>query len=249
MSLNQRNLRRGLAVLIQQNLIFHHTDPDTSITHYEANPEVAYNLVRTGKILDTIHRNYGEAAKEMVYNILLNGHMKVSEVMQLKSRGLMNGSAHPNGANGHANGASSETSATAEDDKDQTQETFDLIAYLIATGILEPLNMRMLQCPQDVRTEIDQELMKEYPSGLRGSKQKTEFNQKAREAWRDIQDESKDLKRKLEPDYIYGSGAKRRKLANGGRTNGFSAADRDDILDVSCFRKRYRAIPDADKIF
>jgi DNA-directed RNA polymerase III subunit RPC3 len=243
MSLNQRGLRRGLAVLIQQNLIFHHTDPDTSITHYEANPEVAYNLVRTGKILDTIHKNYGEEAKELVYNILLKGHMKVSEVMQLKSRGLMNGSAH---ANGHSNGTSSQTSATAEDEKNHAQETFDLLAYLIATGILEPLNMRMLQCPQDVRTEIDQDLMKQYPGGLRGSKQKTEFNQKAREAWREIQDESKDLKRKLEPDYLYGSGAKRRKLANGGRTNGFSAADRDDILDVSCFKKTSRAILDTD---
>lgn len=232
------HLRRGLGVLIQQNLIFHHTDPDTDVTHYEANPEAAYNLVRIGKILDTVHRNYGEEAKHLVYNVMVSGHMKVSELMQLKSlHAPANGSSHSNGL---ANAASSEksetpeTSTTAEDEPDHSQQTFELIAYLVAAGILEPLNMRMLQCPQDVRTEIDQELMKEYPAGPRGTKQKTEFNQRARESWKDIQEESKDLKRQLEPDYLFGAAAKRRKLANGGRANGISVTDRDQILDVSC---------------
>ncbi|KAI0137456.1 RNA polymerase III subunit RPC82 [Xylariales sp. AK1849] len=228
-SLNQRLIRRGLTVLIQQNLIFHHTDPDTHVTHYEANPEAAYNLVRTGKILDTVHRNYGEEAKSLVHHVFQNGHMKVSELIQLKPEDLPNG---PSCINGEANGTSSEASATAENGSDQTQQTFDLIAHLIAVGILEPLGVRMLQTPQDIRTEIDRDIMKEYPNGLRGAKQKSEFTQKAKIAWTDILDEAKALKRRLEHDYLHSSGAKRRKLANGGRTNGFPTCNRDDVLEL-----------------
>ncbi|KAH8677706.1 RNA polymerase III subunit [Xylariales sp. PMI_506] len=233
LALNQRLVRHGLTVLIQQNLIYHHTDPDSLVTHYEANPEAAYNLVRIGKILDNIHRNYGEEAQRIVNSVVLNGHMKVSELMQLSSHGLSNGHARANGqANGHTNGPSPEPVPTADVELDQKQQTFDLIAHLIAVGILEPLNMRMLQTPQDIRAELDREIMKtQYPSGLRGSKQKTEFNAKSREAWREILDESKALKYQLEADYLHGSSSKRRKLANGGRTNGFSIASQDDIID------------------
>lgn len=231
-SLSPRLVRHGLTVLVQQNLIWHHTDPDTLATHYEANAGAAYNVVRTGKILDTIHHNYGEEAKFLVHNILVNGHLKVSELMQLKSPHAPNGVSP---ANPETNGAASETSGTADDEPDHAQHTFDLIAHLIAVGMLEPLNMRSLQPPEDVRAELDREIMKDYPSGLRGTKQKNEFNARSKEAWREVQDESKDLKRRLERDYMNGPTTKRRKLANGASANGFSAVNRDDVIDVSCY--------------
>jgi DNA-directed RNA polymerase III subunit RPC3 len=215
--------------LIQQNVIWHHTDPDTLVTHYEANAEAAYNLVRTGKILDTIHHNYGEEAKFLVHNILLNGHLKLSELMELGAQRPANGVTH---AKAETNGAASETTSTAEEEPEHVQQTFDLIAHLIAVGILEPLNMRSLQPPEDVRAELDREIMKSYPSGLRGTKQKNEFNARSKEAWREVQDESKDLKARLERDYMNGPAIKRRKLANGAITNGFSAINRDDLIDV-----------------
>ncbi|KAM0815219.1 putative RNA polymerase III subunit RPC82-domain-containing protein [Seiridium cardinale] len=227
-SMTQRLVRHALAVLIQQNLIFHHTDSDTLVTRYEADPGAAYNLVRTGKILDAIHRGYGEEARDLVHQVMLNGHMSVSALMQLKSHGRINGTSH---TNGHTNGASSETSAMPEDDYDRSQRTFDLLAHLIAVGILEPLTMRMLQTPEDMRAEIERDLMKDYPSGLRGTKQKNEFNAKSKQAWQEVLDESKDLKRRLEPDYLSGSAAKRRKLANGSRANGFSSTNRDEIIE------------------
>ncbi|KAH6656464.1 RNA polymerase III subunit RPC82-domain-containing protein [Truncatella angustata] len=226
-SMNQRLVRHSLAVLIQQNLLFHHTDPFTLVTQYEARPDVAYNLVRTGKILDAIHRGYGEEARDIVHQVILNGHMKVSALMQLRSHVAANGKAH---MNGHANGTT-EASAGIDDDFEQSQRTFELIAHLIAIGLLEPLTMRMLQTPEDVRAEIEREVMKEYPTGLRGTKQKNEFNSKTMQHWRELLDESKDLKRRLEPDYSSLSAVKRRKLANGSRTNGFSAINRDDIID------------------
>lgn len=228
--MNQRLVRHGLAVLIQQNLIFHHTDPDTSVTRYEANTEAAYNLVRTGKILDVIHRNYGDEARDVVHQVILNGHMTVGSLLHHTSHRSANGTIH---TNGKTNGTSSETSTALEEDGDHTQRTFDLIAHLIAVGILEPLNMRMLQTPEDVRAEIEHDVMKDYPTGLRGTKQKNEFNARCMQAWREILDESKDLKQSLEADYLLSPGAKRRRLANGARNNNSSVINRDDIIHVS----------------
>jgi DNA-directed RNA polymerase III subunit RPC3 len=228
-SMNQRLVRHGLAVLVQQNLIFHHTDPDTLITRYEANSGAAYNLVRTGKILDAVHRGYGEEARDIVHRVMLNGHIDVSALLQNKYHGSGNGKPH---VNGQANGTSSDASAAADEDHDPTQRTFDLIAHLIAVGILEPLTMRMLQPPEDVRAEIERDIMKEYPTGLRGTKQKNDFNAKTMQVWREVVDESRELKRRLEPDYLSLSAVKRRKLANGSRANGFSAINRDDIIEV-----------------
>lgn len=229
-SMNQRLVRHGLAVLIQQHLIFHHTDPDTSVTQYEANTEAAYNLVRTGKILNVIHRNYGEDARDLVHQIILNGHMTVAALLQHASRRSANGKTH---VKGETNGDSIETSALSEDGYDHTQQTFDLIAHLVAVGILEPLTMRMLQTPEDVRAELEHDIMKDYPTGLRGTKQKNEFNARSMQAWREVLDESKDLKRSLEADYLAGPGAKRRRLANGARMNNFSVLNRDEIIHVS----------------
>ncbi|ETS79196.1 hypothetical protein PFICI_09049 [Pestalotiopsis fici W106-1] len=224
-SMNQRLVRHGLAVLIQQNLIFHHTDPDTNITHYDANPEAAYNLVRVGKILDAVHRGYGEEARGLVHQVIVNGHIDVATLMKHKSGGLMNGEAHQ--TNGHVNGTVSEPSTNNEDGHDHSQQTFDTIAHLIAIGILEPLNMRMLQPPDDVRVEIERDVMKEYPTGLRGTKQKNDYNAKTAQIFRAYMDESKRLRRELERDYLHLTpGVKRRKLENGHPT-----PSRDDIIE------------------
>ncbi|KAI1869046.1 uncharacterized protein JN550_006033 [Neoarthrinium moseri] len=227
-SMNQRLIRHGLVVLIQQNLIFHQTDLDTGVSVYEANADAAYNIVRTGKILDVVHRNYGDEAKLLVHHVILNGYMTMSDLMQRRPQAATNGVPK---TNGHVNGASSPTSAKLEDEGDQTQQTFDLIAHLIAVGILEPMSMTMLQTPDDVRAEIDRDIMKDYPTGLRGTKQKNEFNQRSVAGWKSYLDESKYLKRNLERDYLNFSGAKRRKLANGSRANGFSAINRDELIE------------------
>ncbi|KAI4593742.1 RNA polymerase III subunit C82 [Pestalotiopsis sp. 9143b] len=228
-SMNQRLVRHGLVVLIQQNLIFHHTLPDTDVTHYEANVEEAYNIVRIGKILDAVHRGYGQLAKELVHRVLVNGHIRMDSLTKHKSAGLANGETR---TNGHTNGAASESSTTEHEDGDQSQQTFDTIAHLIAVGILEPLNLDLLQPPDDLRAEIESDVMREYPTGLRGTKQKNDYNAKCAQIFRERTEVSKDLRRSLERDYL-SAPAKRRKLENG-----YSALDRDSIIEASILAQK-----------
>ncbi|ORY63960.1 RNA polymerase III subunit RPC82-domain-containing protein [Pseudomassariella vexata] len=217
-SMGPRMVRHGLVVLTQQNLIYHYTDPDTSITHFEANSEAAYNIVRHGKILNIIHRNYGEDSARLVHQVLNLGHVKISDLAKQYKTARQ----EPGTANGAANGISSDT---ADNDSDYEGEALDMVAQLIAVGILEPVNARTFQSPEDVRAGIEKDIMESYPSGVRGAKQKADFFQKSAEAWKEYQDESRELKRQLEGHYLFGPGAKRRKLANGSKTNGFKATN------------------------
>ncbi|KAK7948385.1 RNA polymerase III subunit Rpc82 [Apiospora aurea] len=238
-----RNVRHGLAVLVQQNLVYHYTDSDNSRTIYEANHYFAYNIVRNGKILDCTHRNYGEAARRIVHLVMASGHMRVGSIVDayLKSHGKLannvNGSSEQ--TNGHENGHDPFDDAAEEESQISGYQVLDDIAHLVAIGILEPLSPKMLQSPEDIKSEVDKDLMKAYPSGLRG-KQKGEHESRVVNTVREIRNRSQHLKMQLEPTYLYGSGAKRRKLANGDRTHGFSAAnDEDPIEDGIILRVNY----------
>lgn len=210
-SLGPRLVRHGLAVLIQQNLIYHHTDPDTSVTNYDANPRFAYDLVRNGKILEAVHHNYGERARKIVHTVMLSGHIRVSAIAkEFRSR---------------QNEDSSQSDLDVSD-----YEIVDCAAFLVAVGILEPLSLRMLQAPQDIKAEVENEEMKKYPSGLKG-KQKGEYEVAVTATVRAILDESKGLKRMLEHDYVTGAIAKRRKLADGVSDNGFTSANHEGLPD------------------
>lgn len=210
LSVPPRLVRHGLAVLIRQNLIYYHTDPDTLVTNYDANPRFAYDLVRNGKILESIHHNYGELARKIVHTVMLSGHIRVSGlVKEFHSR---------------QNEESSQGGSGLSD-----YEIVDRAAHLVAIGILEPLSLRMLQAPQDIKAEVENEEMKKYPSGLRGSKQKNEYEAAVTATMRAILDESKTLKRTLGHEYLYGSNAKRRRLADGGNAKGLTSADYEDL--------------------
>ncbi|KAK8039064.1 hypothetical protein PG993_007475 [Apiospora rasikravindrae] len=242
-STSLRNVRHGLAVLVQQNLVYHYTDSENSRTIYEANHYYAYNIVRNGKILDCTHRNYGEAAKRIVHLVMASGHMRVGSIVDayLKNHGKpannVNGSPEP--TNGHESGDDPFEDAAEEEPQVSGHQVLDDIAHLIAIGILEPLSPKMLQSPEDIKSEVDKDLMKAYPSGLRG-KQKGEHESRVVNTVREIRNRSQHLKMQLEPTYLYGSGAKRRKLANGDRTHGFSAANDDDpIEDTILLRVNY----------
>ncbi|KAK6825042.1 hypothetical protein PG987_012536 [Apiospora arundinis] len=238
-SMSLRNVRHGLAVLVQQNLVYHYTDSDTSRTIYEANHYYAYNIVRNGKILDCVHRNYGEDAKRIVHLVMASGHMRVGSIVDtyLKNHGKLannfNGSADQ--TNGHEDDHEDDhpfDDVVKEEPQVSGHQVLDDIAHLIAIGILEPLSPKMLQSPEDIKSEVDKDHMKAYPSGLRG-KQKGEHETRVINTVREIRNRSQHLKMQLEPTYLYGSGAKRRKLANGDRTNGFSAANDNDAIEDS----------------
>ncbi|KAI0006404.1 RNA polymerase III subunit RPC82-domain-containing protein [Xylariaceae sp. FL0662B] len=237
-SLNQKQVRHGIAVLIQLNLIFHHTDQDSTVTYYEANPNAAYNLVRTGKILDMVRTKYGQHANSLVHDVLILGHVRISDLMEAyrdrhgKQQEAVNGNSNYN--HNHMNGNGINGFTVEDEEYDPTEQAYESLAQLIAVGILEPVSSTMFQSSQDRKSAIEQEVLKDYPTGVRGAKQTNEFDKQVREELRKIQTEHTRLKRKLEYEFMYELGSKRRKLTNGAMSNTFVGSKaRSVLLDES----------------
>jgi DNA-directed RNA polymerase III subunit RPC3 len=74
-----RQIRHGLSVLVQAQLVYHHTSSDHR-TSYEANLRAAYDLIRSGKIIHLAKRNLGEDAALVVAHILLAGQVTVKDL-------------------------------------------------------------------------------------------------------------------------------------------------------------------------
>ncbi|KAI1341665.1 RNA polymerase III subunit RPC82 [Xylariaceae sp. FL0016] len=236
--LQLKPIRSGLAVLIQQDLIFHHTDPDQNDAFYEADSKAAYNLIRVGKIIDMIHSQYGPVARHIVNDILTTGHVEIGELiryykethggMKRLTNGLTNGNGHHGHANGDTNGESifvdgddEASSATEEEGSAQEGEIRDMVAHLIASGFLETVAPDMFQSPEDLQTAVEQEAHKQFPQGVRGSKQTSELDSAISAHFKAIRDERSILKRTLQDVAMYAPKNKRRKLDNGATASNF----------------------------
>lgn len=125
--LSPRQVRHGLAVLIQQHLIFHFTSLDDGVTYYEADWKNAYAIVRSGKIIQLVDDRLGEYAAKIMSAILYLGHVKVSDLEKMyhlispvaKAPGK---GSKANGVNGiHANRDGVEDDAQLEDAEIQAE--------------------------------------------------------------------------------------------------------------------------------
>ncbi|KAJ8127594.1 hypothetical protein O1611_g6044 [Lasiodiplodia mahajangana] len=255
-SLNPTQVRHGLALVIQHNLVFYQTDHETAITTYEANPQASYHLVRVGKILDIIDRKYGAMAKNIANDLLMLGHVEISQLVRYhrlkhgRKKVAINGERNhgydlengdvddaedPNDpfdddslyVNGNANG-----NGILDDAKPiEADEIYDTMAQLIAAGVVESVSTTMLQAPQDLKASVEQECMKEFPNGIRGAKVTSEFDMMVKSQLKAIGAERATIKRKLQDSALYEpSNIKRRKLANGGMSNGFAGDSGGSIL-------------------
>ncbi|KAI0485809.1 RNA polymerase III subunit RPC82 [Xylaria cf. heliscus] len=255
-SLNPKQVRHGLALVIQHNLVFYQTDHESANTTYEANPRAAYHLVRVGKILDIIDRKYGIMAKNVVNDLLILGHVEVAELVRYhklkhnRKKAAINGEqnheheheqehelengnhddpfdddSHYMNGNGVAQGPEKDAKPI------QADEVYDTVAQLIAAGVVETVSTTMFQSPQDLKTSVEHECMKEFPNGIRGAKVTTEFDTMVKSQIKAIGAERSTTKRKLQESALYEpSNLKRRKLANGGMSNGFAGDSGGSIL-------------------
>ncbi|KAI1753128.1 RNA polymerase III subunit RPC82 [Xylaria castorea] len=251
-SLNPKQVRHGLSLVIQHNLVFYQTDHETANTTYEANPRAAYHLVRVGKILDVIDRKYGLMAKNIVNDLLMLGHVEIAELIRyhkLKHKKVtINGEQNhdhdhdhdlengdpddPFDDDSHYVNGNGTAHSTGEDVKSiKADEVYDTMAQLIAAGVVETVSTTMFQSPQDLKASVEQECMKEFPNGIRGAKVTTEFDTMVKSQIKAIGAERSTTKRKLQESALYEpSNIKRRKLANGAMSNGFAGDSGGSIL-------------------
>jgi hypothetical protein len=77
-------VRHGLVALILQRLVYHVTDDDCTV--YEANPEAAYYYLRSRKMIHLVDERLGQAASQVMEEILYLGYISVFSKLFLSSR-------------------------------------------------------------------------------------------------------------------------------------------------------------------
>lgn len=214
-SLGPRHLRNGLGVLIQQNLLYHYTDPDSRVTSYEANSDACYNLTRSGKILEVINNQYGTAERDLVQTLMQLGYAKIADLTHAFT------SRAPK-SNGHTNG-SHESSSGLIESKDHLNSA---LSRLIQAEILETVRPDSFRNPAEVYKEIEADVTKTAP-GEKASKNKIEQHMQIVERFKAFRDQSKALKRQL--DQFSGPATKRRRLQNGSSHPGDPFDDTPDL--------------------
>lgn len=69
--------------MIQHHLVYHFTSLEDGNTYYAANPQAAYYLVRSGKILHLVENRLGEYAARVMETILYLGHAPIKHLETL----------------------------------------------------------------------------------------------------------------------------------------------------------------------
>ncbi|KAI9787355.1 MAG: RNA polymerase III subunit C82 [Peltula sp. TS41687] len=209
-----RQIKHGLAVLIQQHLVRHHTgSEDNHITYYEADWMEAYVLLRSGKVIMMAEQRCGQAAGELVSNLLLQGHTTTKDLAKAY---LAVAKA----------GGRSEAAAVADGESTLVQLDATL-RKLLDDGLVRAIKADQLRPPTDNYNEAVRVVNSmDIHDGMKGSKKNMQFEAKVRETlreWRrDGQDGQKGVKRRLD-DGDGGSRAKRARtsLYDGVSTNGY----------------------------
>lgn len=121
--LSDRQLQHALIAMIQHHFVYHFTSLEDGNTYYEANPQAAYYLLRSGKILNVVEERLGKYAARVMETILSLGHVSI---MQLETLPELQSLSPPNPtriANGDANGDEEQEDGPGTDmDIDQLSE-------------------------------------------------------------------------------------------------------------------------------
>lgn len=239
-SLTPRQLRHGLVVLLQNNLLYYSIE---SAGHavYAANSDAAYNIVRIGKILDMIGTIYGEEEKEVMQNLLSMGHAQVADLRDAYQAKFKQAARLTPAVNGNAH----------HDDEDEAEVTTgakkssktglyvnslaqldDVLCRLIQAELVAKVDEDSFRSPEDRYKSVEEDIIKTFfAGGIRGSKGKEEYAAKLSKRLREMRDEPFSLKRKLHAKI---SISKRRKVSGFSYVNGADAADNDLVLEVGC---------------
>jgi DNA-directed RNA polymerase III subunit RPC3 len=218
-------VRHGLAVLLQQNLLFYQANTST----YEANALACYNIVRSGKIITMIGSEYGSAEQELAQRLLLLGHARVSDLEGLVEERLKPRPIERRSYDRHETNRHQEPAAGDRRVIDTISQLHGALARLIDVNIIEPVGSWTFESPEDTYHDIESEVTKVRP-GEKSAKTKSEQQQELLKRLGDARDRTKGLKRHLENTSIVFS--KRRRMENGDTSNHVCVLDSPKLLDV-----------------
>lgn len=247
--LSARDLKHGLAVLIQQNLVLHYTTEDEIF--YEPHWEHAYALVRSGKIVKMVEDRFGESAGGLVSNLLLLGHAKISDLADAYGVSTKTGavdleSLHVNG-NGIANGDDASTGVEkGQNHVKSLEDLHKLLRQLLDAGFVTPVRRRHFHPTSDLRNEAERIVKHTLFGGQVKGKQVVELEaevNKLLKRWRDEDGDEGDqtdgasagMKRGREDNNTQ---ARKRIKVNARLPNGSNSVAAGSVsLDVRCLRR------------
>ncbi|TGO16767.1 hypothetical protein BTUL_0024g00370 [Botrytis tulipae] len=221
--LTTRQLKLGLTVLVRQNLVYHNSEG--SDTHYEANIDAAYALVRSGKILEIAEERFGSVAAEIMGQLVLLGHAKISDIIAELNKN------HEPHANGNGNGINGATNGNGVHSYTSGQLNHTLI-QLLEEGFIQPVGQNMFRSPTDSYNAVEKALLQDsYGGATRGTKQKDELKMRIRGQLQELRAQVPNWKpvgynRLSTNGHMNGTASKRRRLSqNGGANNGYDFGD------------------------
>ncbi|ROW10665.1 hypothetical protein VPNG_05139 [Cytospora leucostoma] len=230
-ALTPRQLRHGLVVLLQNNLLYYNIEAGHAV--YTANIDAAYNIIRIGKILDMIGTIHGEEEKEVMQNLLSMGHAKVGDLRDAYQAKFKAARLVP-AANGDAQHEDEESTGSKKNSKtglfvNSLAQLDDVLCRLIQAELVAMVADDLFRSPEDRYKSVEEEIIKTFFSGgVRGSKGKEEYDSKMSKRLREMRDEPLSLKRTLHAKI---SISKRRKVSGWSYVNGTDAAESDLVLE------------------
>lgn len=226
-----RHIRHGLTVLLQHSLVYWTEESGT--VAYDGNTAAAYALLRSGKIVEMVSKEYGPAAKHLVQNLLNLGHTRVADLID-----AFEGSLDKRPAVATTNGRAEAGDEPEPAHKDFTFASRDevvlTLSKLVAGEIVEVVRPKSFQYPADVEAEVTARAAREFaPKGKSKSatKDRAHIESKAVEKLRELRAQPTSLKRKM--GYQNSLAAKRQKLTHEEGVNGTSFLAARPFLDVS----------------
>ncbi|KIW12268.1 hypothetical protein PV08_09544 [Exophiala spinifera] len=148
-----RQVKTGLATLIQLRLVYHHTSPD-GLSTYQANTHNAYNLLRTGNLAAGAQRKFGPAAAVVVEHLAALGFATAQELEDTicADKDFNRSEDHEPQTNGSSDGHKSQ-------DLDSTRSRFrKVLRLLIDEKYIVGLRDAHFQSVFDARRELERHL-------------------------------------------------------------------------------------------
>ncbi|KAJ5775924.1 uncharacterized protein N7511_000935 [Penicillium nucicola] len=185
--LTDRQLNNGISAMIQHHLVYHFTSLDENNTYYEANPQAAYSLVRSGKVLQLVESRLGEYAAKVLEAIMFLGHTSITHLETLPQlqpkQPLTNGVNH-DAEQAETNGDHEEEAVETNGNHSSSQKPARLhptLKSLASHGYIHRVREAHFQSPNDNWLDA-QRIVSGRPDvkAMKGKQQQAEIEEKAK---------------------------------------------------------------------
>lgn len=144
--------------MAQNHLIFYYTSPIDGQTYYEANTVAAYDLVRSGKLIQVVRRRFGTSAANIVMHLLVVGQARIEDLERATNLSTDEGNKNAGSNSVKIQGGTKVNGLVANGDHNTKQEEergFSETLQLLAT---EKLICRVreahLRSEEDIKVEV-----------------------------------------------------------------------------------------------